>query len=276
MELQALIRKHQRAVAASLDALSRRSSPQRVHRARVAIRRLRTLLSAASPPLPASLVDQLRSNLKNIGNDLGAAREADVRCELLRPILQALHHTDPATATAIAERIQAGRTRARRQLRARLRSASLRQRLRALHRLVNGRDLPKLQAGQADELIDRALRQRLKKVVRGLRKDPDTPARLHALRIQVKKCRYLLEMPGARNRNGDSARIYATLRRLQDCLGELNDLVETRRSLASLRLQAPAESAMEKPLRASEKAARKRLESLRRKSRGSRLDLKPQ
>lgn len=229
---------------------------------------MRTVLSEVTPALAAPLASQLQRNLKSIADELGAVRDADVRCAILLPMLRSM--SGPAVTDARTA-LQAERHQARLRMQTQLHSASLQQCLQTLDRLIADRALFGPNPGRADELLIEALRRRRKKVEHGLGKDCRKPSRLHALRIRVKKFRYLLDASdGQTKAHGD--KMSALLHDLQDCLGQLNDLVQTRRWLKERPLKPAVSKALKIEIRAGEKRAKSRLERLRRKFRRLRTD----
>jgi len=84
---------------------------------------------------------------------------------------------------------------------------------------------------------------------RELMQSSSAPAAMHRFRLETKALRYTLELfrpcygPGLE-------RLLASLRKLQDCLGELNDCAATQRMLAArLPKQAPARLRMDQLLK---------------------------
>ena len=69
---------------------------------------------------------------------------------------------------------------------------------------------------------------------RGAGIDWTHPAQRHALRIRLRRLRYACEFLHGAFPEGDSARLVRSLKRLQDLLGELNDLEVSRRLLQEL------------------------------------------
>jgi CHAD domain-containing protein len=80
--LEAAIREQQRRIAAAIAALEGASADD-IHGARVAARRLRSMLKTFRPLLDEGRARRYRDDLRAFARSLGAAREADVRRALL-------------------------------------------------------------------------------------------------------------------------------------------------------------------------------------------------
>lgn len=265
-DVQALVRGRYRAIRALLGRLEQHCGPEDVHAARVAVRRLRTILSAVSPAIAAPACSRLRRELKCIAGELGAIRDADIRGAILLPMLRDADGRASAATRAITTALRSERRHTRQRIQEQLRSASSRQRLRALTRLIDDRS--NFKSGmRADELLAGALRKRWKKMIRAIENDADTPGKLHALRIGIKKCRYLLDACGARVGRSRDRNASTLLHDLQDCLGDLHDLEQTRRWLRLQPLQATPSKQLKAGLRAEAKRERSRLERLRKQFR---------
>ncbi len=253
--VQTLARTHYRASRALLGRLAHRCSAEDVHKARVAVRRLRTILSALAPAIAASASSRLQRDLKDIADQLGAVRDADIRCGILLPMLRDMDGSSVVAAHEVMAALQSMRRKARQRLQEQLHSGSSRERRRALARLID--DCSIFEPGaRADELLASTLRRQWKKMVRAVGQNPDTPGRLHALRIRVKKCRYLLDAGGTRVGRSRDMKASTLLHDLQNCLGDLHDFEQIRRWLK----QQPLQPALSKPLKAGlrKEAARKR------------------
>src|SRR5512133_1241947 len=76
--LEAAIREQQRRIGAAIPALGS-ASVDDVHGARVAARRLRSMLKTFGPLLDERRAQRYRAHLRTFARSLGTAREADVR-----------------------------------------------------------------------------------------------------------------------------------------------------------------------------------------------------
>lgn len=267
---QLLLARQLRRVAAGLRSLARDARPEPVHAARVALRRLRTILAGLAPAIRRAERARLRRELARIAATLGALRDADIRCAVLLPLLQSRPAGAATSATPLvrlANTLRADQRRARQLLRAGVADRAFADRLHALQRIVADPQSFKA-GGDAAVLLRHALRRRLGKLKRMLQAGHSGSKARHALRIQVKKCRYLLEACGTAGDSRRSARIAARLHELQDCLGELNDIAQVRRWLARQHLGAA-------PLTPLHDALRKRHRKLLSRLRALRTDISP-
>jgi CHAD domain-containing protein len=198
-----------------------------LHRARVALRQLRSALSVFRPILDDACFGPLRDQLKSLWSAMNEARDLDV---LIARIDQ------PPAALAGA------RERARTRVTEALASAPTRRMLRELVAQLNAPDQP----GPADEPVaefaaaslDR-LRRKVRKKGRDFRHLDDDG--LHAVRIATKKLRYAAEFFAGLFASAEALtreeRSLHALRALQDRLGDLQDIAVAPALL--VRLQVP-------------------------------------
>lgn len=213
-------------------------APDYVHQARVALRRLRSVLRAFGP-LPEARglrrrVRALREPLRRLGHVLGAARDADV---FATDTLGLLRTRFELSTDTVAARLEQRRAQAYAAIAALWQQSAHGQALLLAERLAwdiaalspsaQDRPLPEVAA----EVMERA-HQRVMKVARGLMHQ-EAQAR-HRLRIEVKRLRYLADLwaglwPGKRMH-----RYLQTLERLQVVLGTLNDAAVAGQMLREL------------------------------------------
>ena len=207
------------AAAASLATGDRAA----VHDARVAARRLRSLLKTLRPVVDDRRSRRLRAELREFARSLGAAREADVRRDLLTALIEG----------------EAGVTRAEQRRLDRTLEESGRAARDSLRRLAAGpawgRRLSMLQAASALDRLrirrDTTLAELLSRVdaswrpaVRLMKREPADVAELHELRLALKHCRYALE-PVADLEPAAARRLLRRLRAAQDRIGDHRDTV---------------------------------------------------
>lgn len=216
--------KQQQALQEPLLRIRRTQGNEAIHAARVAARRMRSLLRAWQRECHPPLVAELRFELRNLGRLLAPVREADVRRQLVASLLRS-PPTDLKHATAL---IMASLDQAR---------AAMRHTLRHEFRAARcGRLLERIQFLTGDErLFDIArpgdtfaadadkLRKRVRKLRRQLSKVRQNHARLHVLRIRAKALRYRAEAVS------ELGTIELTdelkfLRKCQSLLGDMHDL----------------------------------------------------
>lgn len=220
------------------------TDPEGVHQFRVAVRRMRSMLSVFSKLLDPARVDWLKVELKWIADQFGPARDWDVFIdEIIGPPNAA--GVEPAAMTALVNAAEDHRRDAYVLVRNALKSpryAALVLKLSAYTETQGWApnpcppDHPLAQpiAMWSDKILSRAHKKTLR-AGEGLA-DLDVPAR-HLLRIRVKKLRYntdflqsLYDLP--------NKKYLRALERLQDDFGHLNDVAVAETLLAELTADA--------------------------------------
>ncbi len=196
-----------------------------VHQARVATRRMRSDLRTFRRVLDPEWDESLRTELKWLGGELGAVRDADVLLERLETRVDELDEADRAAGERVLDILRAERARARAELLAGMRSdryVALLERLLAAARAVpastDGSDIEL-------EVSDLAVKPwtKLRAAVHALGDDPPDPE-LHQVRIRAKRARYAAEavVPAV----GEGPKRFAkAVADLQEVLGEHQDAV---------------------------------------------------
>ncbi len=198
--------------------------PEYIHQMRVATRRLRAALRLFGPVLPGHLTASLRDPLAELTRQLGMARDLDVLLsEIANPVLAALPDEPrlPALASDITNRRYAARALAVALLAAPDYGRILLAALESLHALPAIDPAAPGLAGFATSRL-RRLRKKLRQLVAAA--GINDPSTLHALRIGVKRIRYALEFFSPLAPAKASCRAIRVLARVQDTLGQLNDL----------------------------------------------------
>jgi CHAD domain-containing protein len=211
-----------------------------LHDLRVCVRRTRSVLKAAAPVLPGSLLDRYRPEFKWLGDLTTPTRDLDVYILQYPAMRQALRAATESELEPFLHFLQRRRAVAFRQLAAGLRSArfkSLAADWRAdLERLNSA---PPHRRHAADAFAATTIARARKRVLReGQAITPASPPQaLHELRKRCKELRYLIEVFGSLRDRAEQARAISELKTLQDCLGEFQD---TDVQLAELRVFASA------------------------------------
>jgi triphosphatase len=214
-----------------------------IHQMRVAVRRLRSALSALKPMLPAEHQRWANDELKRIGSALGAARNWDVfAASLVPPVSTALPLDRDLDRLASAKegRRQASYDAAIEEIASPRYTAAL---LR-LMRWFEGRgwrdqpvseDSAKLLA-PIGELAPGLLDQRLHRVKKRSRHFAELgPPERHTLRIALKQLRYTIELLGGLF-GGRAVKAYVKhLKPLQAALGDANDVKVAHALVTELR-----------------------------------------
>lgn len=206
------------------------NDPEFIHQMRVATRRLRAALRLFGPLLPAGLAEELVPELRILTTRLGHARDLDVLLtEIATPVMRALPNEPrlAALAGAITDRQNSARAVAIRHLKSIAHGRLVVRTTALLHR-------PPFQAplGEVPERAETlgvfagARLKRLRKKVLGLVAVASIadPASLHSLRIGIKRLRYALEFFSPLAAGKPLPRLLARLAKMQDELGQLNDL----------------------------------------------------
>jgi inorganic triphosphatase YgiF len=200
-----------------------------VHRARIAIRRLRAAFSLFSPLLDDRDHERLRRELSWLSDQLGAVRDLDVmQVETFEPRVNA--GAAPLGATSLLAEVAKRRGAARRNLHAALYSDRMRK---LLFDLVRWLDHGEWQArSEAQEPVLTCARELLNGKFKSLRKrarhlaEADAETR-HDVRIATKKLRYMSEFFQSLVTGGKRQSRFKTfvrlLEKIQGALGEIQD-----------------------------------------------------
>ncbi|MCH9675681.1 MAG: CHAD domain-containing protein [Gammaproteobacteria bacterium] len=198
-----------------------------LHDFRVASRRCRSLISALKKWLPPVPFARLNRELKWLGELTGPVRDADVFALELADL--GLTSVSGAPQVALEQYLMAEHDKARAKLARALRTERY-QRVKELwRRLVDDSSLYAKCPAADSRVIDVATARISKVFQRVIRQcaslDETTPAELvHELRIDAKKLRYLLEFFRSLYPSDDVEAFIANLKKLQDELGDFNDL----------------------------------------------------
>ncbi|WP_353829076.1 CHAD domain-containing protein [Agromyces sp. SYSU T0242] len=216
--------------------------PDAVHQLRTHVRRLRSLLAAYAPLFDPSATRMLRRRLRELGRELGAVRDLEVRIQVAEHALEAAGERDPAEDVAgsreqfaaLRERLVDAQVEAHRLAHARFverqrmpraeaRRAALAEFLRAPRFAPDAAGPPREVLGA---LVEREARRAVKRAKR-LRSDPEIAA-LHAVRKAGRRLRYTAESvaaPPIAMFGTDAMRLAKAGERLHDVLGDHRDEV---------------------------------------------------
>jgi len=216
--------------------LIRIGKPEGLHQTRVAVRRLRTALSLFSPMLVDTQTYELKAELRWLSGELGPARELDVFIVRVVKPLAGGRRNKPGIAGLLKD-LRQRRAAAYARVHSSTNSLRFRQLMLAVAAWIeigewtrNGDEL--VQALRRQTVAKTAageLRRRRKKILkRGHHLKTLSESRRHKMRIQAKKVRYASEFfaeafPGKKSARR-RAEFIAALEKLQDTLGELNDI----------------------------------------------------
>jgi len=217
--LEAAVREQQRRIAASVAALGG-AGVDDIHGARVAARRLRSMLKTFRPLFDGRRAQRYRANLRTFARSLGAVREADVRRALLLDLAG-----DARLPTADRQRLTVllddACLASREQLRRHLAEPGWTRLGKALQRAAASDALFAVSDAEPGELV-RLAAGAWRRPVKLLRRNPTSTVELHELRLAFKHCRYALE-PITSVAPKATARLLRRLRAAQDRIGEHRD-----------------------------------------------------
>ena len=219
--------------AANERVLLATKAPEALHQMRVAIRRLRSLMSFFEDMLPEAEAGPIRGEIGSLFKCLGTARDLDV-------LLAALEAQQELPA-AVLEQIRLERDAAYVRLIALLRSQPLCLSMLDLLRCIECgtwmKAGPRKRGAERLNVRAAAILKRQRKKLRSFNSASHLEAeKRHKLRIQAKKFRYACEFfgdlftsPKARHRQREMSKM---AEELQDALGQLNDRVFMEEKLA--------------------------------------------
>jgi CHAD domain-containing protein len=229
------------------DPQVRVDTPGSVHRMRVATRRLRSALQTFTPVLRTDELESLRTELKWLARELGAARDAEVLRDRLLAAMAEERRDESQAGLAESEMSRAYRAAHDRVVQA-LDSDRYHRIVSAVDQLVTAPPLtPKADRPASKVLPQRAVRayRRLGKLVDRIEATPPGEERdqlLHDARKAAKKARYagetLTDFFGK-----PAARFAAAMEALQDELGQHQDSVVMRARIAELAATEPTPAA---------------------------------
>jgi triphosphatase len=217
--------------------------PEGIHQMRVAVRRLRAILAAFGRMLPADQRRSVSRELRWLGGALGPARNLDVfETALIAPALSALAERAEfrsgiaALAAAAERRRKAAYAKGIKAVRSTRYTRLMLRQLRWFDSCgwregAAARGVRPPIAALAPRILDR---RRLVALRRGMGFARQSARERHSLRIALKKLRYATEMLAGLYDRDAVRRFTQRLKRLQDDLGEANDLRVGRAIVAEL------------------------------------------
>jgi CHAD domain-containing protein len=227
-----------------LPAASAGEDIEGVHQARVATRRLRSILRTFRPLLDPQWARRIEDDLRWLADDLGRVRDADVLLVRLRATVGYHPELETAATAGVIKALEQQRRQANRAL---VNHLGQRRADRLFELLVAAAANPRTLA-EAEKSAPKRLRRLVRKRWRRLERAVDslgsdhTIEDLHRVRILAKRARYASEavIPAVGRR---AKRFARSISRLQDHLGELNDAEMAVQWLAELAETADGETA---------------------------------
>ncbi len=244
MALKALLRADLEIIRLNAPYISQDIDTEFLHDFRVALRRTRSAISQFKHILPADVVIRFKSELKMVAQWTNALRDLDVYLlaapkyrALLPDIMQA--DIDPLFSYLRQKRVTA------------LAAAAVHLQSADYHRVIHDwqafLDMP---AGETSPgavlpilpLAQRRIHKRYRLILKEGRRiwQEGDEAQMHALRIECKKLRYLLEFFASLFPPEETAVLITQLKTLQSNLGDINDLRVQEAYLSSIAGELPA------------------------------------
>ncbi|MBN3754589.1 CHAD domain-containing protein [Paraburkholderia sp. Tr-20389] len=224
------------------------ASPESLHQLRVALRRLRSLWWAYRPLLDKAENTRQRALYRFLADAAGRTRDWDILLELLASA------NDETGASGMVRDVPASLHEARERALATSRETLINADIRnVLHdalantskELNTAPERHALQkfAAKRVRVAEKSLRKRMRKASRAKHADYDS---LHDVRKSGKRVRYLIEFFGPALDDAAHARTLKRLKNMQQCFGELNDVIASVALLReNLNLFASEEDARE-------------------------------
>ncbi len=269
--LRLILGKLREAVGGTVDAVVEGQDPEALHDLRVAVRRARSLLGQVRGVFPGGRARLLRRELRWVGTLTGPCRDLDI---LVQDIEACAEEATAGQAPAFADLLEIA-THRRREAHEHLVIGLASPRFGALLREWSSLADPDTPLGKAGPRADRPivetarrsiLRARSRLVEHGRARDvPPTDARLHRVRIDAKKLRYLLELFGPLYERRELRSRLKTLKELQDVLGRHHDAAVQAAWLEELAASGAAPTGTLPAVTAMETLLDRRREELRRR-----------
>jgi CHAD domain-containing protein len=199
--------------------------PEFLHDLRVAVRRTRSVLGQAKGVLPREVRDQYRDAFGWLGQVTGPPRDLDVYLLGWEAYVAPLHGDERASLETVRAALATRQRAAHRELSAQLTSERARTLLDGWQRWLTDPDVDERRSGPIGPVVAKRIAAAQATVLRdGRRIQPDSPGeRLHDLRKDAKKLRYLLECFGGLFPSKPRKAFVGQLKALQDNLGEHQD-----------------------------------------------------
>jgi CHAD domain-containing protein len=208
-------------------AIHEHASPESLHQLRVALRRLRSLWWAYRPLLDKAENTRQRALYRFLADAAGQTRDWDILLELLAGEPDKSgdgSHTRDVPASLLEARERALATSRTTLINADIRNVlhdALASTSKELNTAPERHALQKF-ATKRVRVAEKTLRERMRKASRARRRDYEA---LHDVRKSGKRVRYLIEFFGPALDNAKHERALKHLKNLQQCFGQLNDVI---------------------------------------------------
>lgn len=235
-------------VDATLAGTTEDIDPEFLHELRVAVRRTRSVLAQGKGVLPKDVRARYRDEFGRLGQVTGPPRDLDVHLLGWDEYVEPLEPAERTTLQVVRRALDGRREEAHRALAMALRSARTTELLAAWREWLLDPSVEAVQPRRLGSVVAKRIASAQKTVLRdGRLITPATPAeRLHDLRKDTKRLRYLLECFGSLFPSGARRRFVSQLKALQDNLGDHQDaevhLAELRDLARDLHAQGDADA----------------------------------
>jgi len=211
-----------------------------LHDFRVAVRRTRSALAQVPGVFPGAVVQRFRRGFSWLGQASGPLRDLDVYLLSLPRYAESLPEEQRPALDPVAHYLHQQHRKEHRRLCAVLATSRYRQLVRSWEEFLDREVPPRTSLPNAARPIrqlasDRIRRSHRRVIKRGKAiKTGSPPARLHRLRIECKKLRYLLEFFSSLYAEREIRRLIGALKKLQNNLGDFNDYVLQQQALKGI------------------------------------------
>ncbi|PIE58403.1 MAG: hypothetical protein CSA33_03000 [Desulfobulbus propionicus] len=220
---------------ANLGGVMADLDPEFLHDFRVAVRRTRSGLTLIKKVLPKKTVTRFKDEFKNLGTVTGPVRDLDVYLLSERQYRERLPQSLQPGLTTFFEILQKDREKAQKQFIQEFRSGRVEELLAAWEKELTSEDNESAECADVPilDLAKKVIFSRYKRVLKDGRAITSEceDAKLHKLRIEGKKLRYALEFFRSLFPKEDMETAIKQLKKIQNNLGDFNDLFVQRQML---------------------------------------------
>lgn len=212
-------------IDANVDGTTAAVDPEFLHELRVAVRRTRSVLAQAKGVLPSDVRDRYREGFGWLGQVTGPPRDLDVYVLGWDGYVASLSAAEVVALDRVRAELDRRRSAAHRTLAKALRSAQARSMLSEWQRWLSDASLQGDEGEHVGPVVAKRIHRAQQQVLRAGREiHPEShPERLHDLRKDTKKLRYLLECFGSLFPAKPRKAFVNQLKALQENLGDHQD-----------------------------------------------------
>jgi len=222
------------------EGVRRNIDTEFLHDFRVAVRRTRSALAQVPGVFPKAVVGRFGRGFSWLGQATGPLRDLDVYLLSLPRYAECLPEELRPGLDPVAHDLQQRHRKEHRRLRAVLATSRYRQLIQSWDEFLDREVPPRTSLPNAArpirELASERIRRSHRRVIKKGKaiKAGSPPVRLHRLRIECKKLRYLLEFFSSMYSEREVRRLVGALKKLQNNLGDFNDHVLQQQTLKGI------------------------------------------